>query len=166
MPTNSVGRMVWRMATPMDVLVASLPRPTLYTEENKKELRAKHFSEPNSQPDKPRPFGMLILSEDAKECFVYSRTADPNVKPNGLYDLGHQSHDSDCGINERGVVQLARYFQIKRSYWDSRARCKPTPTPGNCFLLLCYCEQKFCRRRDKLLIEQVVNLQTYFRKEN
>ncbi len=159
MPANYAGRIVWRLATPMDVLIASLPRPTLYTEQNREELRAKYFSEPNSQPDKARPFGMLIFNEDAIECFVYSRTADPNVKPNGLYDLDHQSHDSNCGIDERGVVQLARFFKLKKIYWDSRAKCKPTLTPGNCFLLICYCEQKFCKRRDRLLIEQVMNLQ-------
>ena len=159
MSSTLIGRIVWRLATPWDVHLASLSRPTMLTDKDKSEIRAKLSSDPKLKLDKPRPYGMVIVDENSKECVVYSRTADENAKPNGLSDLEHLSHGVSCGIDKRGVVQLAKYYKMQRRYWDSKAKCKPTLTENNCFLLLCYCEQKACRKRDKLLLQEIQTIE-------
>jgi len=154
---KSYPRFVWRLAEPWDVIMASLQRPTLMSEEQLREIRTAYEVHWGGQLDKPRPFGMLVDSLNAETCVVYSRTADKNVKPNGMYDLAHSEHNSACRINSDGVVQLAKYVRLLRKYWDSPSKNKPALN-NHSYALLCYCEEKNCKKQDKPLIKTIREL--------
>jgi hypothetical protein len=159
MNASSRPRFVWRKAEPWDLILAALKKPTLMSKEQLEEIRTGYEREWGCKLDKPRPFGMLVDSDTADTCVVYSRTANKNMKPNGLYDLEHLDHNSECQINSDGVVQLAKYVRIRRKYWDSPSKFKPALNDHS-YELLCYCEAKNCKRQDKALIRAIRDLES------
>lgn len=154
MTTKTGPRFVWRLAQPWDLILASLPKPTLMTSDDIDEIRTCYERDWGGKLDKPRPFGMLIDSDSTDTCRVFSRTADKNIKPNGVNELNHQDHKSSCRIDADGVVQTWKYVRLHRKYWDSPALVKPALNE-NSYILLCYCEGKSCRQKDKELIHAI-----------
>jgi hypothetical protein len=160
--TEKYPKFIWRNAVPLDVIRASLSKPSYITKEELEQLaRAKDWP---GKLEKRRPFGMLLENPDDLECIVYSRTADERVEPNGLYNLGHDSHNEGCSINSKGVVQLHINARIKKIIWGSTNR-ETWVAGSEAFVLACFCIKKGCQAEDHKLIDSIHSLSLTPRKD-
>jgi len=141
-------RIVWRWAKPIDICLALNGGGTL-SQEKINEFKNQF----GQQIEKYRPWGMVIGDNTGLKARLYSRTT--SAEANGTNKLSHQMHDSyQCSIDEDGVIELKKYVDMPRSFWESKLPKKKSFN-GAVFTLMCFCENPSCRRVDVELLEKI-----------
>ena len=156
MSSAHMKRIVWRRAKPIDVCLAANLGKAL--SQNKIDEFIKKFGH---EIEKARPWGMVINDSTRLNAKLYSRTTSKN--PDGKTKLSHDLHDSyDCGIDKEGVVELRKYVEMPRAFWESKQINKKSFN-NSVFVLLCFCENPSCRKVDIEFLNQMD--ETYKNKE-
>ena len=151
MSSVQVKRIVWRLAKPIDICLAVNGGRTLSQE------RINDFKRQfGHQIEKNRPWGMVINDDNSLKARLYSRTT--SAEANGKDKLSHDMHDSfECSIDEDGVVELTKYVEMPRNFWESKLPKKKSFN-GAVFTLMCFCEKPSCRRVDVELLKTIDKL--------
>ncbi len=143
---------MWRSARPIDVCLAIHGGGTL-SQQKIEEFKRKF----GKQIEKYRPWGMVIGESSSIKARLYSRSA--SAEPDELKRLSHEMHDSfDCRIDQDGVVELRKYVDMPRSFWDSKQVHKKSFN-GAVFTLLCPCSSASCKLIDGKFLRKLVNIQ-------
>lgn len=151
MSETQLKRIVWRLAKPIDVCLAANLGKTL--SQNKIDEFRQKFGK---QIEKERPWGLVITDGSSLKAKLYSRTT--SAEADGKTKLSHDMHDSfECSIDKEGVVELHKYVELPRAFWESK-QIKKKSFNGSIFLLMCFCENPSCRRVDIELLKEMEKL--------